>query len=145
MSSSLTSRSLLVCSLLLLLAGLCWAQKDTGNIVGTVRDSSGAMVPRTSVTITDVDRGTSYSTSTNDSGEYVSGPLKIGRYRVKVEKQGFKTMVVGPVQLNVQERPSVNITLQVGQVQQEVTVTSLGAATANRDLRPRPGGDGAAH
>jgi Carboxypeptidase regulatory-like domain/TonB dependent receptor-like, beta-barrel len=126
MSSSLTSRFLLVSSLLLLLAGLCWAQKDTGNIVGTVRDSSGAMVPRASVTITDVDRGTSYSTATNDSGEYVSGPLKIGRYRVKVEKQGFKSVVVGPVQLNVQERPSVNITLQVGQVQQEVTVTSLG-------------------
>jgi len=126
MSSSLTSRFLLVSSLLLLLAGLCWAQKDTGNIVGTVRDSSGAMVPRASVTSTDVDRGTSYSTATNDSGEYVSGPLKIGRYRVKVEKQGFKSVVVGPVQLNVQERPSVNITLQVGQVQQEVTVTSLG-------------------
>jgi Carboxypeptidase regulatory-like domain/TonB dependent receptor len=126
MSSSLTSRSLLLCSLLLLFTGLCWAQKDTGNIVGTVRDSSGAMVPRASVTITDVDRGTSFSTATNDSGEYVSGPLKIGRYRVKVEKQGFKSVVVGPVQLNVQERPSVNITLQVGQVQQEVTVTSLG-------------------
>ena len=125
-SPSTNSRSLLVCSLLLLFAGLCWAQKDTGNIVGTVRDSSGAMVPRASVTITDVDRGTSFSTATNDSGEYVSGPLKIGRYRVKVEKQGFKTMVVGPVQLNVQERPSVDVTLQVGQVQQEVTVTSLG-------------------
>ena len=120
------SRSLLLSWLLLLLAGLCWAQKDTGNIVGTVRDSSGAMVPRASVTITDVDRGTSFSTSSNASGEYVSSPLKIGRYRVKVEKQGFKTVVVGPVQLNVQERPSVNVTLQVGQVQQEVTVTSLG-------------------
>ncbi|HET7748289.1 MAG TPA: TonB-dependent receptor, partial [Terriglobales bacterium] len=126
MPSSFTSRSLFVCSLLLLFANLCWSQKDTGNIVGTVRDSSGAMVPRASVTITDVDRGTSFSTATNDSGEYVSSPLKIGRYRVKVEKQGFKTVVVGPVQLNVQERPSVNITLQVGQVQQEVTVTSLG-------------------
>jgi hypothetical protein len=126
MSSSFTSRSLFVCSLFLLFASLCWAQKDTGSIVGTVRDSSGAVVPRASVIITDVDRGTSFSTSSNDSGEYVSGPLKIGRYRVKVEKQGFKTVVVGPVQLNVQERPSVNITLQVGQVQQEVTVTSLG-------------------
>lgn len=124
MSSWFSSRSLLL--LLLLFAGLCWAQKDTGNIVGTIRDSSGAMVPRASVTITDVDRGTAFSTSSNASGEYVSTPLKVGRYRVKVEKEGFKTVVVGPVQLNVQERPSVNVTLQVGQVQQEVTVTSLG-------------------
>jgi carboxypeptidase family protein/TonB-dependent receptor-like protein len=124
--SSTHSRSLLVCCLLLVFASLCWAQKDTGNIVGTVRDSSGAVVPRASVTITDVDRGTASSTVTNTTGEYVSGPLKIGRYRIKVEKEGFKTVSVGPIELNVQERPSVNITLQVGQVQQEVTVTSQG-------------------
>jgi hypothetical protein len=127
MSPSLTrSRALLALCMLLLAAGLCWGQKDTGSIVGTVTDTSGAVVPHANVTITDVDRGTSFSTSTNSSGEYVSGPLKIGRYRIKVEKQGFKSVVVGPVQLNVQERPSVNVTLQVGQVQQEVTVTSQG-------------------
>src|SRR6185437_5597278 len=63
---------------------------------------------------------------TNGSGEYFSGPLKIGHYRIKVEKEGFKTVMVGPVELNLQERPSVNVTLQVGQVQQQVTVTSQG-------------------
>ena len=115
-----------VLSMFLLIAGLCWAQKDTGNIVGTVRDSSGAVVAHANVTITDVDRGTVFSTSTNASGEYVSAPLKIGHYRVKVEKEGFKSVVIGPVELNVQARPSVDATLQVGQVQQQVTVTSQG-------------------
>ena len=124
--SSTHSRSLLVFCLLVLFAGLGWAQKDTGNIVGTVRDSSGAVVPRASVTITDVDRGTASSTVTNTTGEYVSGPLKVGRYRIRVEKGGFKTVSVGPIELNVQERPFVNVTLQVGQVQQEITVTSQG-------------------
>ncbi len=126
MSSFTHSRALLASCLLLLFAGLCWGQKDTGNIVGTVRDSSGAVVPRARVIISDVDRGTSFSTTTNGSGEYVSGPLKIGRYRIKVEKEGFKAVAVGPVELNLQERPSVNVTLQVGQVQQQVTVTSQG-------------------
>ena len=111
---------------LLLLPAMGWAQKDTGNIVGTVRDSSGAVVARANVTITDADRGTVFSTTSNASGEYVSAPLKIGRYRVKVEKEGFKTVVIGPVQLNVQERASVDFKLQVGQVQQQVTVTSQG-------------------
>ena len=111
----------------LLVAGLCWAQKDTGNIVGTVKDASGAVVAHARVTITDADRGTAFTTTSNASGEYVSAPLKIGRYRVKVEKEGFKTVVIGPVQLNVQERASVDATLQVGQVQQQVTVTSQGA------------------
>src|ERR1700722_1533562 len=66
-----------------------WAQKDSGSIVGVVRDPSGAVVARAQVKATEVDQGTSVSTSTNASGEYVVTPLRIGRYDVTVEKQGF--------------------------------------------------------
>jgi hypothetical protein len=102
------------------------AQKDTGTILGTVRDKSGAVVTGANVTVLDVDRGTTFQTTTNASGEYVAGPLKIGRYRVDVEKAGFKRTSVGPVELNLQERPSVDVTLQVGEIHEQVTVTTQG-------------------
>jgi len=119
-----------------LVTGLCWGQKDTGTIVGTVRDSTGAVVANAKVTVTDVDRGTSFDAATNTSGEYVAGPLKIGRYRVRVEKQGFKSVLVGPVELNVQERPSVDVALHVGEIHEQMTVTSQGPQleTENSDL-----------
>lgn len=122
--------------LVILLAAVCWAQKDTGSLVGTVKDSSGAVVAGAKVTVTDVDRGTSFTTASNESGEYVAGPLKVGRYRIAVEKTGFKTTVVGPVELNVQERPSVDVTLRVGEIHEQVTVTSQGPQleTENSDL-----------
>ena len=115
---------------------LSWAQKDTGSIAGSVHDSTGAAVAGAKVTVLDADRGTSFSTTTGTSGEYVAGPLKIGRYRVSAEKTGFKTTIVGPIELNVQERPSVDIILTIGQVQEQVTVTSRGPQleTENSDL-----------
>ena len=120
----------------LFLASLCWAQKDTGNIVGTVRDKSGALVAGANVTVEDVDRGTTFQTTSDTNGEFVAGPLKVGSYRVVVEKQGFKKSSVGPIELNVQERPSVDVTLQVGAIHEQVTVTTQGSQleTENSDL-----------
>ncbi len=101
-----------------------WAQKDTGAIAGTVRDASGGVVAGAKVVVTDVDRGTGLTTTTDKMGEYVAGPLKIGRYQLTVEKAGFKKEVVGPITLDVQERPAVDVTLHVGSVTETVTVTS---------------------
>ena len=84
------------------------AQKDAGAIVGLVRDASGAVVTGAKVTVTDVDRGIQLTLSTNDQGEYVASPLRIGRYSVTVEKQGFKKAVAGPVQVNIQDRVGVD-------------------------------------
>jgi len=107
-------------------AGLSFAQKDTGAIAGLVKDSSSAVVPDAKVTITDADRGTSLAMSTNAQGEYVASPLKIGRYNVTVEKAGFKKAVAGPILVNVQERPKVDITLQVGSISETMTVNTEG-------------------
>jgi hypothetical protein len=101
-----------------------WAQKDAGAIVGLVRDSSGALVAGAKVTVTDVDRGISVTLSTNDRGEYVASPLKIGRYTVTVEKQGFKKAVAEPVQVNIQDRVGVDLNLQPGVATEVVTVSS---------------------
>lgn len=121
---------------LVLVTGLSWGQKDTGTIVGTVRDTTGAVVADAKVTVTDVDRGTSFNAATNASGEYVAGPLKIGRYHVLIEKAGFKSVLAGPVELNVQERPSLDITLHVGEIHEQMTVDSQGQQleTENSDL-----------
>ena len=121
---------------LILLASLCWAQKDTGNIVGTVKDKSGAVLPSAKVAVEDVERGTVFRTTSNGDGEFSAGPLKPGRYRVIVEKGGFKKTILGPIELNVQERPSVDVVLQVGQVNEQITVNTLGPQleTQNSDL-----------
>jgi carboxypeptidase family protein/TonB-dependent receptor-like protein len=118
-------RCLIIASLLFLVlsGGNVWAQKDTGNIVGVVRDSGGGVVPGAKVVVRDADRGTEFETTTNGSGEYVAGPLKVGRYTVTVEKPNFKTAVAGPVQLDVQGRIEADVKLEIGQISQKVEVT----------------------
>jgi hypothetical protein len=100
-----------------------WAQKDAGAIVGLVRDPSGAVVAGAKVTVTDLDRGTLLTLSTNGAGEYVASPLRIGRYTVTVAKQGFKKAVAGPVQVDIQDRASVDLKLEPGMATESVTVT----------------------
>src|SRR5579862_8665016 len=105
---------------------LAFAQKDTGGIGGVVTDPSGAVVSGAKVIVTDVDRGTSVVVTTNAQGEYVASPLKIGRYTVTVEKQGFQKSVLGPVKVDVQAQPAVNAKLQVGSISETVTITTQG-------------------
>jgi len=117
-------RSLLFIATLLILCGATRAQKDTGSIAGTVKDSSGAMVVGAKVTVADVDRGLAFTTTTSDVGEYVAGPLRVGNYTVTVEQAGFKKAVSVAVALDVQQRVVVNVTMEVGQISERVEVSS---------------------
>jgi hypothetical protein len=94
------------------------------------------VLPGARVTVNEVDKGTNFVSSTDSLGDYVASPLSIGRYKVTVEKEGFKTAVAGPIELQVQQRAVMDITMQIGQITQEVQVT--GAAplleTATSDL-----------
>jgi len=107
-------------------ATIALAQKDTGGITGVVTDPSGAVVAEAKVTVTDVDRGTAVMTATNAQGEYIAAPLRVGLYTVTVEKSGFQKAVLGPVKVDVQERPAVNAKLQVGSVFETITITTKG-------------------
>ena len=69
-----------------LVGGTAFAQKDMGNILGSVGDTSGAVVSGAKVTVADTDHGTTFKTTTNMTGEYAANPLRIGRYNVTVEK-----------------------------------------------------------
>lgn len=111
-------------SLLVLWTTSSWAQKDTGSIVGTVKDPSGAVVPNANVTVNDVEHGQMFKTKTNSEGEFVASPLRVGRYTVTVEQAGFKKAVSVPVDLDVQQRAALNIVLQVGQISESVVVSS---------------------
>jgi hypothetical protein len=115
----------------LLLAVVCvasavpmWAQKDAGTIVGTVKDQTGAIVTNAKVTVSDVERGIHLETTTNESGEYVAGPLRVGRYTVTVEHPGFKRSITPPVDLDVQQRIALDVELQVGQISESIEVTA---------------------
>jgi hypothetical protein len=112
--------------LLVVFGSTAWGQKDTGAIAGTVRDSSGAVMSAAKVTVTDVDRGTSLESATNDLGQYVASPLKIGRYNITVEKPGFKKAVAGPVTVDVQARAELDLVMQIGNITETVTVTTKG-------------------
>jgi hypothetical protein len=114
-----------ICLFLLLLTHSLWSQKDAGSIAGTVRDASGATVPQAKITVTEVDKGTSLITSTASSGDYVVSPLPIGRYSVKVEKDGFKTSLTEAIEVQVQQRAVVDITLRVGAIAEQITVTNV--------------------
>src|SRR6516162_11429393 len=94
-------------SLLLALVLVNWialpvlAQLDTGIIQGTVRDSSGAGVPRAPVTITETQTNNRFRVLTDAEGNYVSPPLKVGIYVVSVEAVGFKTYTRSGIVLQV--------------------------------------------
>jgi hypothetical protein len=100
------------------------AQKDSGGLAGVVKDPSGAVIAGAKVTIVDTERGAQLVTATNAQGEFVVSPLKVGRYQVTAEKAGFKKTVAGPITVNVDARPAVDITLSLGDIKEVVTVTT---------------------
>jgi hypothetical protein len=118
---------LLILSFFVVLSSPLLAQKDAGAIVGLVRDSSGAVVAGAKVTVTDADRGTALTLTTNAAGEYVASPLRIGHYTVTVEKEGFEKAVAGPVEVDIQARVAVDLKLEAGSVVEVITVTGQGA------------------
>ncbi|MGH9661870.1 MAG: carboxypeptidase regulatory-like domain-containing protein, partial [Bryobacteraceae bacterium] len=113
-----------VAVLLLALSPLA-AQEITGAINGVIRDNSGAVLPETNLVATSVDTGVEVRTTTDETGAYTFPLLRPGRYRLSVEKVGFQRMIRENVTVNTSERLRLDIVLEVGQVTESVTVTSL--------------------
>ena len=109
--------------LVLAFAGVVVAQQVTGNISGTVKDSSGAVVPNATVIITNTDKNVVVrTTKTSDVGQYSAPLLPVGHYAVAVEANGFTKMSQNNIALNVNDNLTVDFSLQVGGTQQTVTV-----------------------
>jgi hypothetical protein len=114
-------------SSLVFLTGIAFAQ-DTGQITGTVRDSSAASIANAQVTVTSSDRGAVRVTKTNGAGEYVVSGLPGGTYDLQVEAPGFKKYQAKGVILRVAQKTRADAVLSVGGSTSEVTVegTSVG-------------------
>jgi hypothetical protein len=101
-----------------------FAQIDTGVIVGTVKDSSGAVVPGSTLVLTNAATRVSATAHTNGDGQYQFNALIPGIYSVKASAAGFQSELQVNIQIDVQSRPSVDFTLKVGVASETVEVTS---------------------
>jgi hypothetical protein len=100
------------------------AQTNKGEIVGTVKDANGAVVPGANVTITKVDTGTERKVTSGDAGEYNAPLLDIGTYKVTATKQGFQTTTNEGIVLQTNDRVRVDLELKPGDISGVVTITA---------------------
>ena len=103
-----------------------YGQVSTASINGVVRDTTGSVVPDTSVVLRNVDTNVEMRATSNASGNYVFLNVPVGRYTIEASKQGFSTNRVEPFTLTVNQTATFNVTLQVGSTQQSVTVMAVG-------------------
>ena len=100
-----------------------FGQATEGTILGTVFDPTGAVMPNTTVRVTNTLTGAERITSTNAAGEYAVTNLPLGTYAVTAEMAGFKKAVHPPVPMTVKARVRVDLTLEVGDASQSIEVT----------------------
>ncbi len=109
------------------------AQETRGRITGRVVDASKAAMPGASVEVKDAARGTSVSSVTNSEGLFQANYLLPGTYEVVVQVAGFKTYVRKDVLLQVNETRDLAITLEVGGIEETISVTAERAALNTSD------------
>ena len=112
---------------LLWLSPGAYGQAITGRLVGTVHDSNQATVPNAKVIIVNQSTGISWEFPTDAQGNYVAPSLPPGAYRVAVAVAGFRQAVVNNVGVNVAQTTRVDITMEVGKVEETVEVQAAAA------------------
>ena len=115
--------SFLVISSVLALVSL-YAQFDSGQISGYVRDTSLAVIAGATVTATNEGSNDHRSTTTNSNGYYVFPTLPVGRYTLSAEVAGFKKSLETGVNLDSASKASVDMTMTVGAVSESVEVAA---------------------
>jgi hypothetical protein len=104
------------------------AQFETSEVLGTVRDNTGGVVAKATVTLLQQDTGIESKATTDENGNYDFFNVKIGRYTVTVEATGFTKFTTTDVTVNVNARQRVDVALQVGAITETVEVTGVAAA-----------------
>ena len=141
-------KTLLFALILALIAGSAAAQ-TFGEIAGHIVDPSGAAVPATAVTATNVATNTVRRTVTTESGDYSIPSLPPGTYRLRMEHAGFKALTSDNIEVQVQQSVRLDGTLQLGQVTETVEVAAhadllqaenatLGAVVENKLITELP-------
>jgi hypothetical protein len=108
---------------LALLAPSAFATEVTASISGTVKDSSGAVVPAVDVKLTNVETNVTKTIQTGNDGSYQFTLVPVGKYRVTAERAGFRQYVHDGIVLNVNQNAKLDISLQPGEVKEIVEVT----------------------
>ncbi len=104
-------------------AGLVFAQASTASMTGTVRDASGAIVPGAAISAKHVDTGLTRTAQSDAAGNYTLVSIPVGEYEVTAERMGFRREIRRGINLAVAQEALVDMTLQVGSIEQAVTVT----------------------
>jgi hypothetical protein len=91
-------------------------------ITGTVSDPQQAPIPRVLVTLTNVDTGIAVRANTDMEGDYEFGFVRPGNYTLKVEHSGFRTVQLGPLKLELDQRARVNVGLKLGEATSAITI-----------------------
>lgn len=122
---------------------------QTGGITGTVRDATGAVVPKAKVTVVNQDTNSTQTQTTGDAGNYVFTRIQPGKYRLETQAPGFKKFVQPDIIVNVQQEISIDPALEVGQASETVEVkaetpllqpntSSLGQVVSNQQVTELP-------
>src|SRR5690349_17934864 len=102
-------------------------------IVGTITDSSGAVLAVVAVTARNVNTGEARQTTSNDVGQFTIPNLQVGTYTVSAEKPGFQRKVVDQIRLEVQAVRTIDVMLPPGTVSEQVNVTAEATALQTND------------
>jgi hypothetical protein len=143
------SRLWLATATLVLCSVPALAQSTTGRILGALTDPTGAAVAGATVVVTDVQRGTSRTVATDESGAYAAPDLQPGTYKIHVEARGFKSVERPNVPIEVATDVRADFTLQPGQISETVTITeevpllnttsaTLGGTLSNKEINDLP-------
>jgi hypothetical protein len=117
-------RFLLLCAAACLGCTPLLAQEVSAGITGRVTDPSNSAIVGAVVTAKDLDRGTVWTSKTNDEGIYAFPRIPAGDYEVKVEAKGFKSFVQERLHLDVNERARLDVPMQVGALSESVSVNA---------------------
>lgn len=125
------------------------AQQITGNLRGTVSDSSSAIIAGAAVTARQNETGLERTATTDGAGAYLLLELPVGHYELRVEKKGFQTYLRQGISLDVNESATIPVVLKVGAESEQIkvnadadiiqsTVTSLGSVVSEREILDLP-------
>jgi len=125
------------------------SQTINGRLLGTIADQTGAALKGATVTVTDVQRGTNRTVTTDDDGNYLVPNLPPSTYKIRAEARGFKTSERPNIGLEVAQDIRVDLTLQTGSVSETIVVTeevplvnttsaTLGGTLSNKEINDLP-------
>jgi hypothetical protein len=116
-------RSVIASAFVLTLSIVAWGQTGSSTISGNIKDPTGAVIPGAKVKVVNEATGVAIDSVSNEEGLYRAASLLPGSYRIEVSLEGFDRLIRGPVVVEVGQVLALDLTLQVGQNNQTVTVS----------------------